>query len=61
MFCGDAAHVELDIRLISVYTINMTFEWNNEKAKRNALKHGISFKTATFAFDDTSPTSPLRF
>ncbi len=28
------------------------FEWDNEKAKRNALKHKISFKTATFAFDD---------
>lgn len=43
---------KLDIQLISVYTINMTFEWNNQKAKQNALKHGISFKTATFAFDD---------
>ena len=30
----------------------MAFEWNNEKARRNAVKHGISFETAAFAFDD---------
>ncbi|MCX5795898.1 MAG: BrnT family toxin [Elusimicrobia bacterium] len=30
----------------------MTFEWHNEKAQQNALKHGIDFRTATFAFDD---------
>jgi len=30
----------------------MNFEWNDEKAKRNTIKHGISFQIATFAFDD---------
>ncbi len=44
--------LELDISLITVYTINVTFEWNDKKAELNASKHGISFKTAAFAFDD---------
>jgi uncharacterized DUF497 family protein len=35
-----------------VYTINVEFEWDSRKAERNALKHGISFEMATFAFDD---------
>jgi len=35
-----------------VYTVNVTFEWDNEKGRRNAIKHRISFKTETFAFDD---------
>jgi hypothetical protein len=30
----------------------MTFEWDDRKAERNALKHGISFQMAAFAFDD---------
>jgi hypothetical protein len=30
----------------------MRFEWDTEKAERNALKHGVSFETAVFAFDD---------
>ena len=30
----------------------MRFEWDNEKASYNALKHGIDFKAAVFAFDD---------
>ena len=35
-----------------VYTVNMTFEWDDRKAERNTLKHGISFEMAAFAFDD---------
>jgi len=35
-----------------VYTINMKFEWDDKKAEQNALKHGLSFETAAFAFDD---------
>lgn len=35
-----------------VYTINVKFEWDDKKAERNTLKHGISFKMAAFAFDD---------
>jgi uncharacterized DUF497 family protein len=30
----------------------MKFEWDEEKAHRNALKHGISFDQAIAAFDD---------
>lgn len=30
----------------------MKFEWDNAKAERNALKHGVSFEMAAFAFDD---------
>ncbi len=30
----------------------MKFEWDDKKAERNTLKHGISFEMAAFAFDD---------
>lgn len=30
----------------------MKFEWDDKKAERNSLKHGISFEMAAFAFDD---------
>jgi uncharacterized protein len=30
----------------------LTFEWDAEKAERNFRKHGISFPSATIAFDD---------
>jgi uncharacterized protein len=30
----------------------MKFEWDEEKAHRNVLKHGISFDQAITAFDD---------
>ena len=30
----------------------MKFEWDDKKAELNALKHGISFEMAAFAFDD---------
>ncbi len=29
-----------------------TFEWDDEKAKRNLQKHGVSFETATMVFYD---------
>ena len=35
-----------------VYTVNIRFEWDGKKAEQNALKHGISFEMAAFAFDD---------
>ena len=28
------------------------FEWDDEKAKKNKIKHNVSFKTATAVFDD---------
>jgi uncharacterized protein len=28
------------------------FEWDDNKAASNLIKHGVSFETATFAFDD---------
>lgn len=28
------------------------FEWDSEKAKKNKIKHGISFKLATRVFED---------
>jgi len=30
----------------------LKFAWDEEKAKRNYQKHGISFETATMIFDD---------
>jgi uncharacterized DUF497 family protein len=42
----------VDESMLSVYTVNKTFEWDDAKAERNAAKHGISFKIAAFAFDD---------
>lgn len=35
-----------------MYTKNVRFEWDSEKARRNSLKHGVGFKEATTAFDD---------
>jgi uncharacterized DUF497 family protein len=35
-----------------VYTVNIKFEWDEEKARRNVQKHGISFHLAITAFDD---------
>lgn len=36
------------------YTIEYgEFEWDEEKAKENRRKHGVSFEEATTAFDDT--------
>ena len=30
----------------------LNFEWDREKAKRNKIKHGVSFKTAVKVFSD---------
>ncbi|HEY5161717.1 MAG TPA: BrnT family toxin, partial [Terriglobales bacterium] len=30
----------------------MRFEWDEEKNRRNKLKHGISFQAAAVVFDD---------
>ncbi|MFI5347858.1 MAG: BrnT family toxin [Elusimicrobiota bacterium] len=35
-----------------MYTEIRDFEWDPTKASRNSLKHGTSFQTASFAFDD---------
>ena len=29
-----------------------TFQWDEDKARRNKLKHGISFETAALVFED---------
>ena len=36
--------------MTTVYYLN--FEWDREKAKRNKIKHGISFKSAAKVFND---------
>jgi len=33
-------------RLSSCYSMLMEFEWNDEKAKVNSSKHGVSFEEA---------------
>ena len=35
-----------------MYTENKAFEWDAEKAGRNAAKHGVDFRSAAFVFDD---------
>lgn len=30
----------------------MQFEWDERKNRRNLIKHGISFETASLVFDD---------
>jgi len=37
----------------------MRFEWDQEKARRNVAKHGVSFEEASTAFGD--PLSIARF
>ncbi len=32
--------------------MNMEFEWNEDKATVNLLKHGVSFEEARLVFDD---------
>ncbi len=32
--------------------MDKVFEWDESKARSNHQKHGISFETATFVFDD---------
>ena len=38
----------------------MQYEWNAEKARRNQLKHGVSFETAALVFDDPHAKSVLE-
>jgi uncharacterized protein len=38
--------------MITVYTVNMRFEWDAGKARHNLHKHGIAFDRAITAFDD---------
>jgi uncharacterized protein len=33
--------------------MDLVFEWDAQKAKRNVRKHGITFDEATTVFDDT--------
>ena len=33
---------------------NERFEWDDEKARKNLLKHGVSFEEAALALDDAS-------
>jgi uncharacterized protein len=35
-----------------MYPINQHYEWDEKKAWRNLLKHGVSFRKATGIFDD---------
>jgi hypothetical protein len=35
-----------------MYIKNKWFEWDSQKAKNNAIKHGVRFIFATFSFDD---------
>jgi uncharacterized protein len=35
-----------------MYPINQRFEWDEKKAWRNLLKHGVSFRKASGVFDD---------
>lgn len=35
-----------------MYTINKRFEWDEEKARSNVAKHGVSFEEATEALTD---------
>lgn len=35
-----------------MYTNNRRFEWDDDKARLNVLKHSIDFVEATTAFDD---------
>lgn len=30
----------------------MEFEWDNDKAETNSVKHGVTFEEATTVFDD---------
>ncbi len=32
--------------------MDLTFEWNEEKARRNELKHGVTFEEARTIFND---------
>ena len=38
--------------MMRVEIARRTFQWDAEKARRNKLKHGISFETAALVFED---------
>lgn len=40
---------------------NTIYEWNLEKAQENITNHGISFKTATFIFDNEITYDETQF
>jgi uncharacterized DUF497 family protein len=37
----------------------LRFEWDEKKAERNLLKHGISFETAILVFEDPCVVSEM--
>ena len=39
----------------------LNFEWDREKAKRNKIKHGISFKAAAKVFNDPNRLEEYDF
>ena len=39
----------------------MEFEWDEDKAERNFVKHGVRFATATALFDDHRIDDPLPY
>jgi len=42
----------LDSSYIQLYTLSMEVVWDQEKAERNAQKHGVRFSDAVPALDD---------
>ena len=40
------------VTAIICYTLLMKFEWDNQKAERNKIKHGIGFEEAETVFSD---------
>lgn len=36
----------------------LKFEWDEEKDRINRAKHGISFETASYVFDDVNYNEP---
>ena len=37
----------------------MTFEWDEDKAQSNLVKHGVGFEAACFVFDDVFASDSL--
>ena len=49
---GEYSSVELIRSAYSCTLANMGFIWDPEKARRNALKHGVRFADAALVLDD---------
>jgi uncharacterized protein len=49
---GDSTFITIDADSFSVYTNIVTFDWDPDKARRNRIKHSVSFKEAIGVFDD---------